>query len=106
MLLTIHRSECSLWLGESPCLRWHRTRFDPSPFASQITPNGFRKLRMASKPIGVSVPVGSRLVAYKGTERARLAVYFDQVGLDADSVWHLAKTGARGFSLEGSLAPA
>jgi hypothetical protein len=100
MTLTIYRSNRALYHRDDLVFQYDAYAFDPKPLAAKEVSPGVSKVRWASVPVIVVVPMGSRIVDYKG--HPRLATHFDPVGLDAEAVAYLALHGERGFRIDGS----
>lgn len=99
MVITIYRTELSLWDGDKPIISWFEYTFEPTKgYCSLVTQlTGFRKERSNPLPIEVKVPIGSKLVPY-GEGKREFASHFTK-GIDAHSVHYLAKSGKYGLSL-------
>jgi hypothetical protein len=94
MTITLHRSDCVLSRGDLVVVAFDRVAFDPIA-AAESRGGEFAKLRTASIPVEIEVPVGSKVI---GTPAGpRLATHWAPQGLDAASVWHTARRGERGF---------
>lgn len=98
MRVTIYRASCQVHQRDWLVMEWEVFTWGPRPSAHKRAGAGFLKVRTATLPVEIEVPIGSRLVNDENG-RTYLATHFHPLGFDAASVWHLAIQGQRGFRL-------
>lgn len=102
MTVTIHRRDCTIEGTHGIAAWWIDGAFEPLE-AEERQHEGFRHRYRPIPPVQVQAPAGSRLVDREIGGRAvrRLAYHRDTWGIDAESVYWLARHEDKGFSMAG-----
>lgn len=97
MRVTLHRVDVTLYSRDySPFMAWKEFAFEPSGEKVQDRGSGFKLVHPQSRPVEIEVPIGSTLL---GDPPRWLKTHFNQWGLDAAALWHLANQGEHGVRL-------
>jgi hypothetical protein len=104
VIITIYRSDRSIWAlpvrpDDAPVFHWSAYEFGPRPFAMKDGAS-FRKLRLESVAVRIASSLPAKLVG-EG-KHARLSVWWSPKGIDAESAYHVARSGEKGLRIDGT----